>query len=376
VMSRHLDRSRPLWEMYLIEGLEADKVGYLLKLHHAIADGLGGIAVARTILDTEAGVGAATLGTWTPAPSPGKVALFFRTFGLQVAGPFRLVWGAIRQTVSAPRISLQRAGGTAVGLWQLARAGTAPRSPLNRPVRPSRRFATVPLDLAQVKRVAAAFGATPNEVVLASMAGALRRFFQDRGDPIPARPLRAMVPVSVRPQGQRGVGGSWTTAYSFDLSLEPEAASPRMRAIVAAKKARERWRELGAARFVMNVMGTWLPRPLHRVASRLMYRDTWFNLIVSTMPGTSQGRYLAGARMEIAYPLLPLAEGVGLTVGTMTWEGRLAFGLTADAEILPDIDGLASALQASFDELVGAAAAEEAGVSYTPAARTPSDPSI
>ena len=224
-------------------------------------------------------------------------------------------------------------------------------------------------DLGQVKRVGVAFGATPNEIVLASMAGGLERFFAGRGDRPPQRPLRAMVPVSVRPQGQRGVAGSWTTAYSFALSVEPQAPATRLRTIVGTKKARERWRELAAARFVMNVLGTWLPRPLHALASRQMYRDRWFNLIVSTMPGTSQGRYLAGAHLEIAYPVLPLAEGVGLTVGAITWEGRLAFGLTADAEIIPDLDQLAAALQLSFEELVSAA--DAAGLHPPSAPATP-----
>jgi WS/DGAT/MGAT family acyltransferase len=355
IIARHIDRSKPLWEIYLVEGLEGGRVAFMLKLHHAIADGLGGIGVARTLLDGTPQTPSFPPSTWRSRPAPRLLQLFAASSKEQLLAPLKLVSDALREWLDAPGPTSRRASEVAVGLWKLAREGRAPRSPLNRPVGPARRFAPVAVDLAASKRVRLAFGATPNEVVLATMAGALQRFFRERGDRPPDRPLRAMIPISVRAQGRRGIAGNWTTAYSFDLSLEPMPAADRLTAIVAATKVRRQSQEPLAARFVMNVAGTWLPQPLHALAARMMYRDKWFNLIVSTMPGTSRATYLAGARLEVAYPILPLVEGVGLTVGAMTWEGRLTFGLTADAAILPDLERLADAVRVSFDDLVLAA---------------------
>jgi diacylglycerol O-acyltransferase / wax synthase len=380
LMSRPIDRSRPLWEMYLIEGLQDGRIGYLIKLHHAIADGLGGIAVVRTVFDTRPEGPVFPPSRWVPTSPPTGLSLFAGTLKEQAIAPFRLMWDALCEAALAPGPALGRAARTAAGLWELARAGTAPPSPLNHPVAPERRFAGMAVDLAQAKRIWVAFGGTLNDLVLATMAGALQRFFQEREDARPQRPLRAMVPVSLRTKGRRGSPGNWTTAYSFALPVHAGPAGPRMTAVVAVNKGRDRSRELGAARFVMNVAGTWLPQPLHAVVSRLMYRGKWFNLIVSTMPGTSQTRYLAGARLEVAYPVLPLAEGVGLTVGAMTWEGRLTFGMTADAGIIPDVDRLAAAVTESFEELVDAAETAgprpDAGELQSPAGEASAVPSI
>ena len=355
LIARRIDRSKPLWEIYLIEGLEGGRVGFMLKLHHAIADGLGGISIARTLLDATPEMPSGDLVRWQAQPAPRPLTLFARTLGQQAAGPVRLIAEAVRDTLEAPGPTLRRAGKVAVGLWKLARAGSAPGSPLNRPVGPVRRFAPIAFDLAAAKRIRLAFGATPNDLVLATMAGALERYFRRRADPIPSRPLRAMVPVSVRAQGRRGLAGNWTTAYSIDISLEPISARDRLAGIASATKARRQSAEPLAARFVMSVVGTWLPRPLHALAARLMYRDKWFNLIVSTMPGASRPAYLAGARLLVGYPILPLAEGVGLTVGAMTWEGKLTLGLTVDPTIVPDLELLASSVRESFDELAAAA---------------------
>ena len=355
LISRHIDRTRPLWEIYLIEGLEDGRVAFFLKLHHAIADGLGGISVARTLFDATPIIPPPPSGQWWPRPAPRPLHLFAGALKEQVVAPFRLVADALEDLLEAPAPTLRRAGKISAGLWNLARAGTAPASPLNRPISPARRYGSVAVDLAAVKRVRLAFGASLTDVVLATLAGSLRRFFEDRGDRLPTRPLRAMVPISVRAQGRRGVAGNWTTAYSFDISLEDVPVQDRLAGIVVATRARRRSEEPQTARFVMNVAGTWLPAPVHAVAARKMYRQKWFNLIVSTMPGPFRPTYLAGARVDVAYPVLPLAEGVGLTVGAMTWEGRLTFGLTADAGIVSDLDHLAEAVRQSFDELVDAA---------------------
>jgi len=361
LMSRPIDRSRPLWEMYLIEGLEGGRAGYLIKLHHAIADGLGGIAVARTVIRASREVPPPQSGSWRAAPPPTRLRLFVATLTEQIAAPLRSVGDALGNALRSPAQAFRHAGRTLAGLWRLARAGTAPQSPLNRLVGPDRRYCRVAVELSRAKAVWAAFGGTLNDLVLATKARAVQRFFRERGDVLPSPTLKAMVPVSVRTQGRRGVPGSWTTAYSFPLDVEPGAAGPAMAAVVAENKARDRSSELAAARFVMNAAGTWLPQPLHRLVSRLMYRGKWFNVIVSTMPGTSQTRYLAGARLEVAYPVLPLAEGVGLAVGAMTWDRWLSFGLTADSAVVPDLDRLAAAVTQSFEELVEASEAVTRG---------------
>lgn len=391
LMAAPLDRSRPLWELHLIDGLDGGSQAVVLKLHHAIADGLGALNVAhhlfglsagarngvlrRLRLATAADADAAGHGAeWDPQPPPCGARLFWATLGAHAAAPWRAFGGAIIRTIRHPARSFRRAGEIVIGIWQLARAGTAPRSPLNRPVGTKRRIVLTEVPLDQVKRIRGKLGGTINDIVLTLVAEGVHSVLercQAAGDGTKARgdgtraagkrtraavsTLRVMVPVAVRPPGQAAAPGTWTSALSVDVPVGPMPARERLAAVRALTKRAKRSHQPLGATFLMQVVGAWAPAPLHARAARFAYRGRWFNLIITTLGGIVAPVHIAGARVEVAYPLMPLASEVGITAAAMTWGDRVTIGLTADAGAVPDLELVSDALLQSMERLHQAA---------------------
>jgi diacylglycerol O-acyltransferase len=367
VLAAPLDRSRPLWELYLVDGLQDGSQAVLLKLHHAIADGLGAMNIAQHLLAPANGSGRALrrlrassgpadpgeAPAWHPAPPPGRARLFWRTLGAQLAAPWRAFGGALVCTARHPARSFRRAGEIAVGIWQLPRAGTAPKCSLNRPVGPRRQILLTQVPLEQVKTVRGRLGGTVNDIVLALLAEALHGLLERRGEQVST--LRVMVPVAVRPPGQAAAPGTWTSALSVDLPVGAMCPAERLAAVrTLTRRAKRSHQALGAS-FVMQMVGAWAPAVLHARAARFAYRGRWFNLIATTLGGMTAAVELAGARVVVAYPLMPLAEDVGVTVAALSWGDRLTVGLTADAGAIPDLEPVAVALLEAADRLRQAA---------------------
>jgi diacylglycerol O-acyltransferase len=384
LMATPLDRSRPLWELHLIDGLDGGSQAVVLKLHHAIADGLGALNVAHHLFGLSAGarngvlrrLRLATSGEvirpareieWAPQPAPSGGRLFWATLWAHTATPWRAFGGAIVRTVRHPARSFRRAGEIVIGIWQLARAGTAPKGALNRPIAAERRIVLTEVPLDQVKRIRGKLGGTINDIVLTLVAEGVhsllecRRAAANGAGPAADRAradretLRVMVPVAVRPPGQAAAPGTWTSALSVDVPVGPMRACERLAAVRALTKRAKRSHQPLGATFLMQVMGAWAPAPLHARAARFAYRGRWFNLIVTTLGGIVEPVHIAGARVEVAYPLMPLASEVGITAAAMTWGDRLTIGLTADAGTIPDLERVASGLASSMERLHQAA---------------------
>jgi diacylglycerol O-acyltransferase / wax synthase len=385
-----LDRSRPLWELYLIDGLDGGSQAVVLKLHHAVADGLGALNVAHHLFGLSAGarngvlrrlrlatsadvIPAAEETDWDPQPPPGSGRLFWSTLRAHIAVPWRAFGGAIVRTFRHPARSFRRAGEIVIGICQLARAGTAPKGPLNRPITAKRRIVLTEVPLDQVKRIRGRLGGTINDIVLTLVAEGVHSLLECReaangtgppGDrakasggrgPAEGETLRVMVPVAVRPPGGAVAPGTWTSALSVDVPVGPMRACERLAAVRAlTKRAKRSHQPLGAS-FLMQVVGAWAPAALHARAARFAYRGRWFNLIITTMGGIASPVHIAGARVEVAFPLMPLANEVGITAAAMTWGDRLTIGLTADAGTIPDLERVASGVAASMERLHQAA---------------------
>ena len=350
VMSRPLDRTRPLWELVLLEGLAGGGQAVLIKLHHAIADAVGVLVVAERLLDADAGPRPPpAAGPWVPAPAPGGLELFGRTLAHQVASPWRDLFGSTRHALSDPRHAWRRGERTVAGVWQLARAGSAPPTPLNQTVGSGRRIVLTETRREDLQAAHRADGGTDNDVVLAAVAGALQKWFAGHVD-VPPEQLRTMVPVSIR-RGHRTAPGTWTSTLDLDLPIGAMAPRERLRAVTAATRRAKRSDQSIGSQFVMSAVGTWAVPLVHARFARFAYRGKWFNLIVSSVPGPRGARYLAGARVVTAYPIIPLAEGVGLTVAAMNWNEHVTFGLTADVEQIDDLDDIAASMVAYVDEL-------------------------
>lgn len=354
VMSQPLDRARPLWRLHVITGFETGETLLLLTVHHSLADGSGVLDLAGALMDG------------AEVADPDGVALpdvgsrrRLRAVVEQAGGPFVAVGGALVALCRRPIEAGRRAVAALVGVGQLARAGRAPRSPLNGPLGPTREVGIVATELAELREVRRAFRASSSEVVVATLADAVRRLLAEEGRAAPPE-LRAMLSLARVRRDPGAIPGNWSTASPVTIPIGEMTAEARLAAVSAASREMlASPRPLGAA-LVMRALGTWLPTGLHRIAARSVYRSRWFNLIVSTVPGPVRPPRLLGAEMRTAIPLLPLAEGVGLAVGALAWSGRLMIGITTDPA-LANASRLGVLFEAALSDLVAAARRRLAG---------------
>ena len=354
IMSEPLDRRYPLWEVHLLSGVAGGRQAILIKLHHAIADGLGTLAVAARILDPS--TGSASGADWHPRPAPGRTRLALTA----LCGQIRESWTAftvqVRRLRASPRRTVRRAARTAHGVWQLARAGTAKPTSINRSAGPARRIVLTEVPLDAVVAAQRRHAGTANDVVLTAVAEALAPRLA-RSDPGLAT-VRTMVPVAGRRGSAASSPGSWTSTLSIDLPIGPMTPGARHRQVVLTTRRAKHSDQPAGSRLVMNVVGRWAPAFLHRRFARWAYRGKWFNIIVSNLRGARSRRSLVGADVEVAYPIVPLAKDVGLALASMTWEDTLTVGLTADPEVVPDVNEIAVALVEAILDLAGVEEAE------------------
>ncbi|NLG20935.1 MAG: wax ester/triacylglycerol synthase family O-acyltransferase [Actinomycetales bacterium] len=363
IQSRLLDRERPLWEVYLVEGLEDDRFAIVTKTHQAMVDGVHGLDMGQVILDASPTDVAPIVQTWTPAPEPSDVELLTRSAISTVTSPRRL-WDGVRggltdlRHTGAKVAEVGRQAGTA--LVRTA-ASPAPATPLNTPIGSARRVRLIDLDLEDFRQVRhRKFGAgdlgqvTVNDVVLATLTGALREWLMTRGEPISsASTLRAMVPLSVEDAvGDSHVGGPVVAAF-VDLPIGEPSAAMRLRQVsFRMAKQLSDGRAIGAAGLA-GLAGFAAPT-LHSMAARAASAMSrrMFNLVISNVPGPQEARYAGPARLVASYPVIPLAEGQALAVGLTSYDGRVHLGLNADRDAMTDLDVLAECIDSALAELV------------------------
>jgi WS/DGAT/MGAT family acyltransferase len=354
VHSRPLDRTKPLWEMYLIEGLEDGLVAVLTKVHHALIDGISGIDIATAMFDFAPEAQIASSEEWRADPEPSAAELIGDAVRYQLVNPLAALGRAADVLVSAPGRAARTVGAVAGAARQIFGMGAPPAGPFDARVGANRRFAMADAPVERFKEIKDALGATVNDVVLAVVAGSLHRLLRSRREATRGRTLRAMVPVSVRADAERMALGNRVSMVFVDLPVGPLDPVSRVRRIRdATKDLKGSMMALGADT-LMN-LGTYAPPTLHAMAARLVSRGRWFNLVVSNVPGPQVPIYLAGARMLVTYPVLPLAENVGLSVAVTSLAGTMGFGLTGDWDALSDIDHLALDVEESLEELGKAA---------------------
>jgi diacylglycerol O-acyltransferase / wax synthase len=354
IHSRPLDRSKSLWEMYFIEGLEDDHVAVLSKVHHAMIDGVSGIDIATVLFDLGPEPRHVDPEPFVPEAAPSPRDLLIKTLRQGITHPVKSAIGNLALAVRAPEIVLRRAQEMVAGFGSILAAGTPPKSPFNRPVGPNRRFAMAEAPVSEFKAIKNALGGTVNDVVLATVAGALHRFLKRRGEPTQGLSLRAMIPVSTRDDSQKMALGNQVTSIFVDLPVGPMDAATRLRAITAATKDLKQSHQAVAAGALMNI-GTWAPPTLHGLAARLVARQRLLNLVISNVPGPQMPIYLAGAKLLGTYPVMPLGETLALAIALTSLAGTMAFGITSDWDSMPDIDLFAADMQASILELKKAA---------------------
>jgi diacylglycerol O-acyltransferase len=358
LLSRPLDRNRPLWEVYLVEGLADDRFAIVTKTHQALVDGIVALDIGQVLLERDPRVVPETpVDHWSPRREPSALELLVDAVGDVARRPTAVV-DAVRLGVSDVRRAVERVGGAASSALQMARtvARTAPPSPLNAEIGAARRFTTVRTDLERFKSIRQAHGGTVNDVVLAVVAGALRTWLQSRGEAVTGRTsVRAMVPMSVSDTGTHAGGpalSSQVVAYFVDLPVGEGSPVVRLhQASYAMRPHQEGGTAVGAGNLA-NAAG-FGPPTLHslgvRAAAGMSRR--MFNLVLTNVPGPQYPLYAAGARMLEAYPVVPLARGQALSIGVTSYDGQVFFGLYGDREAMSDLDVLGDAIDDALDEL-------------------------
>ena len=362
VFAQPLDRDKPLWEIWLVEGLEGGRFAILSKTHHALVDGISGVDILSVLFDTSPDPAAPPDPgrRWLPRPVPSPAQMLGEALIERATMPAEAA-RAVRAIFRAPRQMVGSLVGAAAGVGAMAWAGMnpAPTTPYNQPIGPHRRFTWVRTNLADMKAIKNELGGTVNDVVLATVAGALGRHLRRRGEHTDGLELKALVPVSVRSDEQSGDLGNQVAAIMAPLPVwcqEPVARLDVVRE--AMKDLKDGGQALGAE--VLTGLSGFAPPTVMGQASRLMSRQRFFNVVVTNVPGPQFPLYLMGRQAIDPFPMVPLAKNQGLGVAIMSLNGRMNFGLVGDFDVLYDIDDLARDIYDSLAEL-----AEAAGVELT-----------
>jgi WS/DGAT/MGAT family acyltransferase len=354
VLSRPLDRTKPLWEMYVIEGLEDGHVAILMKVHHAMLDGLSGIRLTTAMYDlSPEPPEVAEPEPWEPEPEPSHRELFEGSLRDLALHPPRVISSALENVRRSPALAALGVGAVMSGMRSVFDMGARPLSPFDVRIGPNRRFAMIEAPFHRFKEIKDALGGTVNDVVLTVVGGALYRLLRARREPTRGRTLRVMVPVSVRAGGDGQLGNRVAPAF-VDL---PVGAMSAKRRLGLVREGTKHFKDSMMAVSVDTIigLGAYTPGGLLSAVARAASRGPWFNLVVSNIPGPQQPMYLAGAKLVASYPAMPLGENSALSIACTSLGGTMAFGLTGDWDGMPDIDALALAIDESLAELAKAA---------------------
>ena len=360
VFSQQLDRDKPLWEIWLVDGLDGDRFAMLSKTHHALVDGISGVDIISVLFDTspEPAAPADTGDRWLPRPLPSPAQLLGEALVERATVPTEIV-RSIRAVLRGPRLVAEGVRDAAVGVGAMAWAGLnpAPPTPYNKPIGPHRRFTWVRVNLADVKAIKSELGGTVNDVVLATIAGALGKHMRRRGQNTDGVELKAMVPVSVRADVERGALGNRVAAMMAPLPVWCQDPVARLDIVHEELKGLKSGGQAVGAQVLTQLSG-FAPATVMDQASRVMARQRFFNLVVTNVPGPQIPLYLAGKRMIDTFPMVPLAKNQALGVALLSYAGRINFGLVGDYDLMWDLDDFTEDVRESLAELAAEAHVE------------------
>jgi diacylglycerol O-acyltransferase / wax synthase len=369
VFSQQLDRDKPLWELWIAEGLRDPGAGesrtaggkarfaMLAKTHHALVDGISGMDIVSVLLDTspEPAVLTDPGDRWLPRPLPSGAQLLAEALLEQATMPAEIARSALA-VLHGPRRVLARVRDAAVGVGAMAWAGVnpAPPTPYNAPIGPHRRFTWVRASIRDVKAIKNQLGGTVNDVVLATVTGALGAHLRRRGHRPDGLELKAMVPVSVRTDIERGALGNRVAAIMARLPVWCQDPVARLD-IVSEEMAELKSGGQAVGAGVLTELTGFAPPTIMNQAARLSSRQRFFNLVVTNVPGPQFPLYLLGRRMLEIFPMVPLAKNQALGVALLSYDGSINFGLVGDYDLLWDLEDLARDVEDSLEELADAA---------------------
>lgn len=361
--SRPLDKTRPLWEMYLVEGLAENRCAIFTKSHSSLVDGERALEIGQVILDAEKTPRKMAEELWMPQTPPSDTALMVSALTELIMRPSDGI-ARVRAAVSDFAATI---GGALDAVGKLAAvvrtaAQPAPVSPLNAPISRNRRFAVVKTELEDYRSIRVRYGCSTTDVILAVVAGALRYWLLSRGEPVTeSTTVRAMVPMSVYPDEPESAGGDQSDARSevssflVDLPVGEPNAVVRLSHIAHATEAQARQGQRVTARTMIRLSGL-APATLHAMGVRVasVFSQRMFNLLITNAPGPQFPLYLAGARVLEMYPVSPLLKNQTLSIGLTSYDGKVYYGLNADRDAMSDVGVVAALLHESLEELLDA----------------------
>jgi WS/DGAT/MGAT family acyltransferase len=361
VFSQALDRSKPMWELWLVQGLERNRFGIVSKTHHALVDGISGVDIGTVILDLKpVPEQIEPEHEWVPKPLPSSAELAARGMVELAETPFKFARRGLRAAthpLRATRKAVEAGEALAEVAWNFT--DPAPDVPLNVEIGSHRRFAWTRCELDDFKRIKNALGGTVNDVVLTVVSGALRSWLKGRGVRTEGLELRALVPVSIRTENEHGHLGNRIAAMRGPLPVYVEDPVKRLQVVRAAMDGLKQSKQaLGAE--VISRFNDFAPPTLLAQASRINFSTRLFNLIVTNVPGPQIPLYVLGRELEDAFPVAFLPEHHALAIAIMSYNGGMDFGLLADYDEMEDVDMIVTGLSEALAELLSAATTEEA----------------
>jgi diacylglycerol O-acyltransferase len=349
VFSQQLDRSKPLWEMWLIEGLRDERFAVVGKSHHALVDGVSGVDITTVLfdLDAEPQGSPSSAPPWLARPEPTDLKLLGDAWRERLTSPKEISRG-VRAALRGPRQVLRGVGATS----KVIGAGmAAPNTVFNVEIGPHRRFAITQADLAELKKVKDEHGGTVNDVILSIVAGGLGKYLRARGHDTEGLEMRALVPVSVRADEEHGALGNRISAMMAPLPVWCEDPVERLKILTGEMgDLKSSGQAVGAE--ILTKLTDFAPSTIASQAARLQPAQRFFNLVVTNVPGPQFPLYVLGRKMESIFPMVPLARRQALCVGIMSYDGQVNFGLIGDYDAMADLDSFALDLEAATAEVV------------------------
>lgn len=349
IMSQALDRGKPLWETWIVEGLEGGRMAMISKVHHCMIDGISGVDLLSVLMSPTAEPPEdEDAPSWTPRPVPSSAVLLRDELVERVTTPAKMLSRLLRNPGDV--FTEIRDGLSAISEWIGSGARIASATPFNQPIGPHRQFDWLSMDMSALREVRHGLGGSFNDVVLAIVAGAIRRFLLGRKLSVSELTFRVFVPVSTRTSEQRGALGNRVAGWIVDLPIDEPDARRRLER-VSETTAHLKQSQAAHGMEIMTELLEWTGGTVLGLAMRLASQASPFNLVVTNVPGPPTPLYLLGARMLEAYPLVPLFVGQALGVALFSNAGKLFWGFNADWDSLPDLHDLVGAVDASFAEL-------------------------
>ena len=353
ILSRPLDPTRPLWEVYFVEGLDGGRIAILSKSHQVLVDGISTVDLGQVLFDVDPGPRHIVHDDWRPAGEPSQAALALDALGERAGDPLSTLGEIAKGAVRGAGSALGRLGAAAA---VLSSRGPADGGPFNTDPSEQRRVVLVRTALKDYRKVRRVHGGTVNDVILATLTGAIRAWLMTRAESVDNRKIKALVPMSVIDEDLEPTSlGSQVIGHRVSLPIGEASPVIRLHQVSYALKAHSETGRAVAADRIAGVAG-FAPTTFHALGSRVAVEEAQgVHLVITNVPGPQFPMYLAGAEMTETYPIPPLQKGFALAIGVTSYDGGVYYGITADRDALPDVDVLGQCLREALDELVDSA---------------------